>query len=61
MLTKLPAVSTLAVSCQQSPFILCSYNSLEIIVGDDHACLGYGGGEVWVRPFEILAYATKTQ
>lgn len=29
----------------------------EIIVRDDHACVGYGGGEVWVRPYQILAYA----
>ncbi|ORX41063.1 hypothetical protein BD324DRAFT_647960 [Kockovaella imperatae] len=31
----------------------------KILVGDDHACLGYGGGEVWVRPFEVLAYSAK--
>ncbi|WVO20476.1 uncharacterized protein IAS62_001773 [Cryptococcus decagattii] len=29
----------------------------KIIVRDDHACVGYGGGEVWVRPYQILAYA----
>jgi len=25
-------------------------------VGDDHCCIAYAGGEVWVRPFRILAY-----
>lgn len=29
----------------------------KIIVQDDHACVGYGGGEVWIRPYQILAYA----
>ncbi|KZT57842.1 hypothetical protein CALCODRAFT_267729 [Calocera cornea HHB12733] len=24
--------------------------------GDDHACIGYGGGEVWIRPFRLLVY-----
>ncbi|KAL7422915.1 hypothetical protein Q5752_002212 [Cryptotrichosporon argae] len=28
------------------------------LVNDDHACVGYGGGELWVRPFYVLAYAT---
>lgn len=28
------------------------------LIGDDHACVGWGGGEVWVRPFEILAYSS---
>ncbi|KAK8850484.1 hypothetical protein IAR55_004402 [Kwoniella newhampshirensis] len=27
------------------------------LINDDHACVGYGGGELWVRPFQILAYA----
>ncbi|WRT70656.1 uncharacterized protein IL334_007654 [Kwoniella shivajii] len=27
------------------------------LINDDHACVGYGGGELWVRPFSILAYA----
>jgi len=26
------------------------------LIDDDHACVGYGGGELWVRPFEVLAY-----
>lgn len=26
-------------------------------VGDDHAHVPWGGGEVWVRPFQVLAYA----
>ncbi|ODN82970.1 hypothetical protein, variant [Cryptococcus amylolentus CBS 6039] len=28
---------------------------------DDHSCVGYGGGEVWVRPFQILAYANPNR
>ncbi|WVR08568.1 hypothetical protein IAU60_005623 [Kwoniella sp. DSM 27419] len=27
------------------------------LINDDHACVGYGGGELWVRPFAVLAYA----
>ncbi|WVQ85906.1 hypothetical protein IAT38_008074 [Cryptococcus sp. DSM 104549] len=27
------------------------------LINDDHACVGWGGGELWVRPFQILAYA----
>ncbi|WWC92242.1 uncharacterized protein L201_007196 [Kwoniella dendrophila CBS 6074] len=29
------------------------------LINDDHACVGYGGGELWVRPFSILAYANS--
>ncbi|WVN89750.1 uncharacterized protein L203_104980 [Cryptococcus depauperatus CBS 7841] len=29
----------------------------KVMVNDDHACIGFGGGEVWVRPFQVLAYA----
>jgi hypothetical protein len=31
----------------------------ECLINDDHACVGWGGGEVWVRPFEVLAYASS--
>ncbi|WWC72541.1 uncharacterized protein I206_106503 [Kwoniella pini CBS 10737] len=29
------------------------------LINDDHACVGYGGGELWVRPFSLLAYANS--
>ncbi|KAK4688596.1 hypothetical protein P7C73_g1516, partial [Tremellales sp. Uapishka_1] len=29
------------------------------LINDDHACVGWGGGELWVRPFQVLAYATS--
>lgn len=32
---------------------------VECLLGDDHACIGWGGGELWVRPFEVLAYSTS--
>lgn len=28
----------------------------ECLIGDDHACIGWGGGELWIRPFQVLAY-----
>ncbi|EJT99987.1 hypothetical protein DACRYDRAFT_101090 [Dacryopinax primogenitus] len=28
--------------------------------GDDHACIGYGGGEVWIRPFRLLVYTPSS-
>ncbi|KZO95908.1 hypothetical protein CALVIDRAFT_598619 [Calocera viscosa TUFC12733] len=28
--------------------------------GDDHACIGYGGGEVWIRPFRIMVYVQSS-
>lgn len=31
------------------------------LINDDHACVGYGGGELWVRPFQILAYSTASK
>lgn len=31
------------------------------LIGDDHACVGWGGGEVWVRPFEVLAYSNPNR
>ncbi|EIW69915.1 hypothetical protein TREMEDRAFT_68366 [Tremella mesenterica DSM 1558] len=31
------------------------------LVDDDHACVGYGGGELWVRPFQVLAYASASR
>lgn len=30
-------------------------------IGDDHAHVPWGGGEVWVRPFQVLAYANPTR
>jgi hypothetical protein len=30
-------------------------------ITDDHAHVGWGGGEVWIRPFYILAYNNATQ
>jgi len=31
------------------------------LINDDHVCVGYGGGELWVRPFQVLAYCNSTQ
>lgn len=31
------------------------------LIDDDHACVGYGGGELWVRPFQVLAYSSTTR
>jgi hypothetical protein len=33
----------------------------ECLINDDHACVGWGGGEVWVRPFQVLAYSTTNR
>ncbi|ORY20747.1 hypothetical protein BCR39DRAFT_474891 [Naematelia encephala] len=31
------------------------------LLNDDHACVGWGGGELWVRPFQILAYCSPSR
>jgi len=31
------------------------------LIGDDHACVGWGGGELWVRPFQILAFCSPNR
>lgn len=30
-------------------------------VGEDHACVGYGGGEFWARGFRVLVWADDSQ
>lgn len=30
-------------------------------ITDDHAHIGWGGGEVWIRPFYVLAYNNTTR
>jgi hypothetical protein len=39
---------------QRDLLIICS----ECLLNDDHACIGYGGGELWIRPFQVLAYCS---
>lgn len=39
---------------QRDLLIVCS----ECLLNDDHACIGYGGGELWIRPFQVLAYCS---
>ncbi|KAG8905697.1 hypothetical protein FRB99_008411 [Tulasnella sp. 403] len=29
----------------------------KVNAGDDHCCIGWGGGEVWVKEFRVLAWA----
>jgi len=33
----------------------------ECLINDDHACIGWGGGELWVRPFQVLAYCSPNR
>jgi hypothetical protein len=43
-------------------FPQCSVlNGTECLINDDHACVGWGGGEVWVRPFQVLAYCSESR
>jgi len=42
-------------------FVVPMLMGTECLVNDDHACIGFGGGELWVRPFQVLAYCSSSR
>lgn len=50
-----------AVEFAHSVHSVLDADGSECLINDDHACVGWGGGEVWVRPFQVLAYSTTNR
>ena len=49
-----PSLVTLFVS---QAYYEGGWHAGKVEAGDDHCCIGWGGGEVWVKDFRVLAWA----